>query len=43
VYYTRLYPSPTYGSGYHPSQEGHEAGGKRLAKFIDSLMNGENQ
>lgn len=43
VYYTRLYPSPTYGSGYHPSRDGQEAGGKRLAKFIDSILNGEGQ
>ncbi len=39
VYYTKLPASPTYGSGYHPSKEGHEAGGKQLATFINSILN----
>ncbi len=43
VYYTKLPVSLTYGSGYHPSQEGHEKGGEKLAEFIHSIMNGENQ
>jgi len=38
VYYTKLPASPTYGSGYHPSKAGHEAGGKHLASFIDSIL-----
>ena len=42
VYYTNLPTSLTYGSGYHPSKQGQEAAGKKLAEFIDSILNGEN-
>lgn len=43
VYYTNLPTSLTYGSGYHPSKQGHEAAGKKLAEFIDSILNGETE
>lgn len=43
VYYTNLPTSLTYGSGYHPSKQGQEAAGKKLAEFINSILSEESQ